>query len=130
MGRCVVFVGCACACALPPFRQRLACVRALLHTCALLLTHTNTQSVWNKANLFTGWTDVELSELGVEEAAEAGKVREGLARCAASEWERHQAEVGTVPEHKESNATKRAAALFDMGTPGKRENVWRSCLIV
>ena len=26
------------------------------------------ESVWNKANLFTGWTDVDLSEKGVQEA--------------------------------------------------------------
>ena len=26
------------------------------------------ESEWNKLNLFTGWTDVELSETGVEEA--------------------------------------------------------------
>jgi 2,3-bisphosphoglycerate-dependent phosphoglycerate mutase len=26
------------------------------------------ESVWNKANKFTGWTDVELTETGVEEA--------------------------------------------------------------
>jgi 2,3-bisphosphoglycerate-dependent phosphoglycerate mutase len=32
------------------------------------------ESVWNKENLFTGWTDVDLSEKGVEEAREAGKV--------------------------------------------------------
>ena len=32
------------------------------------------ESEWNKANLFTGWTDVELSEKGMSEAAEAGKV--------------------------------------------------------
>lgn len=31
------------------------------------------QSVWNVANLFTGWTDVDLSELGREEAASAGR---------------------------------------------------------
>jgi 2,3-bisphosphoglycerate-dependent phosphoglycerate mutase len=31
------------------------------------------QSTWNKANRFTGWTDVDLSERGVEEAKEAGK---------------------------------------------------------
>ena len=36
------------------------------------------ESVWNKENRFTGWTDVELSEKGREEAREAGKVlREG-----------------------------------------------------
>ena len=32
------------------------------------------ESEWNKANLFTGWTDVELSDKGREEAKEAGKV--------------------------------------------------------
>ncbi len=31
------------------------------------------QSEWNLENLFTGWTDVELSPLGVQEAHEAGK---------------------------------------------------------
>lgn len=30
------------------------------------------ESEWNKKNLFTGWTDVELSPKGREEAAEAG----------------------------------------------------------
>ena len=32
------------------------------------------ESVWNMENRFTGWTDVELSQKGMEEAAEAGKV--------------------------------------------------------
>ncbi len=31
------------------------------------------ESEWNKLNLFTGWTDVELSEKGVAEAHRAGK---------------------------------------------------------
>ena len=31
------------------------------------------ESEWNKANLFTGWTDVELSEKGMGEARDAGK---------------------------------------------------------
>lgn len=31
------------------------------------------ESVWNKANLFTGWTDVDLSENGKKEADLAGK---------------------------------------------------------
>jgi 2,3-bisphosphoglycerate-dependent phosphoglycerate mutase len=30
------------------------------------------ESVWNKANLFTGWTDVDLSEKGVQEAHDSG----------------------------------------------------------
>lgn len=38
----------------------------------VLLRHG--ESIWNKGNLFTGWTDVDLSEKGVEEAKEAGRV--------------------------------------------------------
>lgn len=37
----------------------------------VLLRHG--ESVWNKENRFTGWTDVELSKTGVQEAIEAGK---------------------------------------------------------
>ena len=38
------------------------------------------QSAWNLANLFTGWTDVDLTEQGRLEAARAGRelVRERL----------------------------------------------------
>jgi 2,3-bisphosphoglycerate-dependent phosphoglycerate mutase len=32
------------------------------------------QSLWNKQNLFTGWEDVELSELGIDEAVSAGQI--------------------------------------------------------
>ena len=32
------------------------------------------ESEWNKLNLFTGWTDVDLSEKGHEEAKEAGRL--------------------------------------------------------
>ncbi len=32
------------------------------------------ESVWNKENRFTGWTDVDLSPTGVEEAIEAGRL--------------------------------------------------------
>lgn len=38
----------------------------------VLLRHG--ESVWNKENRFTGWTDVDLSEKGVEEAVAAGRV--------------------------------------------------------
>ncbi len=38
----------------------------------ILLRHG--ESTWNKENRFTGWTDVELSDAGVAEAKEAGKV--------------------------------------------------------
>ena len=32
------------------------------------------ESIWNKENKFTGWTDVPLSEKGINEAIEAGKI--------------------------------------------------------
>ena len=38
----------------------------------ILLRHG--QSVWNKENRFTGWTDVDLSEKGREEARQAGLI--------------------------------------------------------
>jgi 2,3-bisphosphoglycerate-dependent phosphoglycerate mutase len=38
----------------------------------VLLRHG--ESVWNKENKFTGWTDVDLSEKGLEEAEKAGQV--------------------------------------------------------
>jgi 2,3-bisphosphoglycerate-dependent phosphoglycerate mutase len=43
----------------------------------VLLRHG--ESTWNKENRFTGWTDVDLSEKGVQEAIEGGQVlkREG-----------------------------------------------------
>lgn len=39
------------------------------------------ESEWNKANLFTGWTDVDLSEKGLQEAAEAGKALKEAGFC-------------------------------------------------
>ncbi|MDD4028880.1 MAG: 2,3-diphosphoglycerate-dependent phosphoglycerate mutase [Caldisericia bacterium] len=38
----------------------------------VLLRHG--ESMWNKENRFTGWTDVDLSEKGVQEATLAGKI--------------------------------------------------------
>ena len=37
----------------------------------VLLRHG--ESVWNKENRFTGWTDVDLTEKGVAEAEKAGE---------------------------------------------------------
>src|SRR4051812_20446792 len=44
----------------------------------VLLRHG--ESTWNKANLFTGWHDVDLTEQGAEEARDAGRLleKEGL----------------------------------------------------
>ncbi|HQR48987.1 MAG TPA: 2,3-bisphosphoglycerate-dependent phosphoglycerate mutase, partial [Steroidobacteraceae bacterium] len=45
----------------------------------VLLRHG--QSIWNLENLFTGWIDVDLSDQGLLEAAEAGRLlrAEGIA---------------------------------------------------
>lgn len=44
----------------------------------VLLRHG--ESTWNKENRFTGWTDVDLSEKGIEEAHKAGQtlIKEGF----------------------------------------------------
>ena len=38
----------------------------------LLLRHG--ESIWNRDNLFTGWTDVDLSATGIKQIKEAGKI--------------------------------------------------------
>jgi len=38
----------------------------------VLLRHG--ESIWNKENLFTGWTDVDLSDKGIDEANRAGDI--------------------------------------------------------
>jgi len=41
---------------------------------SLLILMRHGESVWNKRNWFTGWVDVPLSEKGIEEAVEGGKL--------------------------------------------------------
>ena len=36
------------------------------------------QSIWNAENKFTGWVDVDLSDKGVSEASEAGRLLQDL----------------------------------------------------
>jgi 2,3-bisphosphoglycerate-dependent phosphoglycerate mutase len=45
----------------------------------VLLRHG--ESVWNNENRFTGWTDVDLSSRGIEEAALAGKILSEYGFC-------------------------------------------------
>ncbi len=63
----------------------------------ILLRHG--QSQWNLENLFTGWTDVELSLKGREEAAEAG---------------RKIAESGILPRYCFTSYLKRAIHTLDI----------------
>ena len=48
----------------------------------VLLRHG--ESSWNKENRFTGWTDVPLSERGVQEATHAGRLLPGKAAPSTS----------------------------------------------
>ncbi|PCI76207.1 phosphoglycerate mutase [Candidatus Aerophobetes bacterium] len=43
----------------------------------ILLRHG--KSVWNEKNLFTGWVDIPLSQKGIDEALEAGKLIKNIA---------------------------------------------------
>ncbi|MDD2331053.1 MAG: 2,3-bisphosphoglycerate-dependent phosphoglycerate mutase, partial [Candidatus Cloacimonetes bacterium] len=44
------------------------------------------ESLWNKENLFTGWTDVDLSEKGTLEAKEAGRRLKEAGFCFDECW--------------------------------------------
>ncbi|MGV8150788.1 MAG: 2,3-bisphosphoglycerate-dependent phosphoglycerate mutase [Candidatus Woesearchaeota archaeon] len=41
---------------------------------AKLIIVRHGESIWNKENKFTGWMDIDLSEKGIEEARNAGKI--------------------------------------------------------
>ena len=77
----------------------------------VLLRHG--ESTWNKENRFTGWTDVGLSEKGVDEARQAGRVlRDGgytfdlaftsvLKRAIKTLWlALEEMDLMWIPEHK------------------------------
>ncbi len=69
----------------------------------ILLRHG--QSVWNAANKFTGWTDVELSEKGEIEAAKAG---EELADTHTAEIVmRHNRVSNDFPTHRDYRLNER-----------------------
>ncbi|MCM1521344.1 MAG: 2,3-diphosphoglycerate-dependent phosphoglycerate mutase [Muribaculaceae bacterium] len=72
----------------------------------ILLRHG--QSQWNLENLFTGWTDVELSPKGREEAAEAG---------------RKIAESGILPRYCFTSYLKRAIHTLDIALDSM-DRVW------
>jgi 2,3-bisphosphoglycerate-dependent phosphoglycerate mutase len=77
----------------------------------VLLRHG--ESVWNKENRFTGWTDVDLSEKGREEARDAGRLMAAekfefdlaftsvLKRAIRTEWiALGEMDQMWIPEHK------------------------------
>ena len=72
----------------------------------ILLRHG--QSAWNLENRFTGWTDVELSDKGREEAAAAGK------KIAAA---------GLLPQYCFTSSLKRAIHTLDIALTAM-DRVW------
>ena len=52
-----------------------------MHTLVLL---RHGESTWNKENRFTGWTDVDLSERGRDEAREAGRLLQAKAATSST----------------------------------------------
>jgi len=72
-------------------------------------------STWNQLNLFTGWVDVELSELGIGEAKTAGKIIK---------------ESGFIPDVVFTSVLKRAIdtanlALEEIGVEPEIIKSWR-----
>jgi 2,3-bisphosphoglycerate-dependent phosphoglycerate mutase len=54
--------------------RRLSGDRDVNDSAGTLVLVRHGQSTWNRENLFTGWTDVDLTEQGRAEAAEAGRL--------------------------------------------------------
>ncbi len=72
----------------------------------ILLRHG--QSLWNLENLFTGWTDVDLSPKGREEASEAGRLIK---------------ESGILPRYCFTSYLKRAIHTLDLALDSM-DRVW------
>ena len=64
----------------PPRAHRLDLIAQSREPHARLILVRHGQSEWNRANLFTGWVDVDLTEQGISEAREVGRLiaAEGL----------------------------------------------------
>lgn len=75
----------------------MATGRGRRHATLILLRHG--QSTWNLENLFTGWHDVPLSERGVTEAVEAGRLMK---------------EAGLAPEIAHTSVLVRAIQTADL----------------
>src|SRR5216684_6098255 len=55
-------------------RFRARRIQGRLHRMKKIVLLRHGESVWNRENRFTGWTDVDLSEQGLAEAREAGRL--------------------------------------------------------
>ena len=78
------------------------------------------QSEWNLSNLFTGWTDVHLSEQGEKEAHDAGKLlkEKGYSFSAGQYFEVKIEYVDITPEEFEAKMNEYKATLADLFAKG------------
>ena len=97
------------------------------------------QSVWNLENKFTGWTDVDLSKNGLQEAREAGKVLKKneytfdiaytsvLKRSIRTLWiVLHQMDFMWIPVYKSWRLNERHyGALQGLEQRRNRKKIWR-----
>ena len=93
----------------------------------ILLRHG--QSVWNKANLFTGWVDVPLTEQGIQEATQAGNTLSHLnidviftstliraQMTAMLAMQSHTSDRMPVLMHEEPDKMRQWSAIYDEQT--------------
>lgn len=50
----------------------------IIHTMSHLILLRHGQSEWNKKNIFTGWVDIPLSQEGINEALDAGRMLQNI----------------------------------------------------
>ena len=74
----------------------------MVHRIALI---RHGESVWNLENIFTGWTDVDLSETGVKEAIQVGVVL--MWRVLAWEHRRSHADCTRVTAGRQATEDRR-----------------------
>ena len=82
------------------------------------------ESMWNRANRFTGWTDVDLTERGIDEAHDAARLLREVGLDLAGSWPSGPA----VPSARRSSSdraqrirsTQHPAAPGSSATPARR----------
>ena len=66
------------------------------------------QSIYNLENRFTGWKDVELTDLGIAQATEAGEILSKITfdQCYTSNLKRAQNTLNLILEKMNSNLAR------------------------
>ncbi len=89
----------------------------------ILLRHG--QSLWNRDAIFTGWTDVDLTPLGIEQACAAGRLLKSTIILSISALRPYSSldahTLGIVGSDARSDLATRRAELAPQRTP-----LWRA----